>query len=119
LRRAHGRYSALGAHAYVDRCSAVLARCGGARPKQRSGPDLRVLTGREREVASFVALGMTNNETARRLHVTEKTVEYHLGNVYAKLGITSRRQLRDHPALPAEDTHPAGFVPHRPLITPR
>ncbi|HVV18307.1 MAG TPA: AAA family ATPase [Pseudonocardiaceae bacterium] len=110
LRRAHGRYSTLGARAYADRCAALLGRCG-ARPKPFRDPDPRVLTGREREVASFVARGMTNNETARRLHVTEKTVEYHLGNVYAKLGLTSRRQLRDHPALRAEDGTATGTVP--------
>lgn len=96
LRRAHGHYASLGAHAYLDRCAASLAKCG---QEPESPPDLAKLTEREREVALFAAQGMTNHEAAARLFVSEKTVEFHLGNVYAKLGLTSRRQLRDHPAL--------------------
>lgn len=96
LRRAHGRYAQMGAHAYTDRCAASLAKAG--QPAE-SHLDLSRLTEREREVAHFAALGMTNHEAAARLFVSAKTVEFHLGNVYAKLGLTSRRQLRGHPVL--------------------
>lgn len=58
------------------------------------------LTAREREVVALVARGMTNKEVATELYVTDKAVEYHLGNVYAKLGIRSRRRLRDLVAVP-------------------
>ena len=54
------------------------------------------LTGREHDVATLVAKGLTNREAAAELYVSEKAVEYHLGNVFAKLGVRSRRQLRDH-----------------------
>lgn len=66
----------------------------GTRPRRvpRTGRD--TLTGAERRVAELVAGGSTNRETAQRLFVTEKTVEKHLGNVYLKLGIRSRNQLR-------------------------
>jgi DNA-binding CsgD family transcriptional regulator/Tfp pilus assembly protein PilF len=107
LRSAHSRYAVLGAGAYLDRCAVSLATCGQppipppVRPS--SGADLGRLTDREREVAHFAARGLTNHEAAARLYVSEKTVEFHLGNVYAKLGLTSRRQLRDHPALCRED----------------
>lgn len=101
LQRAHARYAALGAHAYLDRCAASLAKCGKQQPEAR--PELGRLTEREREVAHFAARGMTNHEAAARLFVSAKTVEFHLGNVYAKLGITSRRQLRDHPAFCGDD----------------
>lgn len=95
LRRAQDRYAALGATPFLDRCTEQLTAAG-----THSEPATHLLTEREREVADLVARGLTNRQTAARLYVSEKTVEYHLGNVYAKLGIASRRQLRDHPALP-------------------
>ena len=45
-------------------------------------------------MAGLVARGYTNKEVAAELFVTAKTVEYHLRNTYAKLGITSRAELR-------------------------
>ncbi|HEY4020248.1 MAG TPA: helix-turn-helix transcriptional regulator [Pseudonocardiaceae bacterium] len=53
------------------------------------------LTKREREIAGLVGRGYTNLEIGEKLHVTPKTVEYHLGHVYTKLAIVNRRQLRD------------------------
>ena len=55
------------------------------------------LTAKERAVAHLAGEGMTNREIAAELYVSAKSVEYHLRNVFAKFGITSRRQLR--PAL--------------------
>jgi DNA-binding CsgD family transcriptional regulator len=40
------------------------------------------------------AVGMTYKEIAAQMYVTEKAVEYHLLNVYGKLGISSRGELR-------------------------
>jgi DNA-binding CsgD family transcriptional regulator len=45
-------------------------------------------------VVALVARGLTNREVAGELYFSEKAVEYHLGNVFGKLGISSRRQLR-------------------------
>jgi DNA-binding CsgD family transcriptional regulator len=56
-----------------------------------SGP--RALTPSERRVASMAASGLSNPEIARGLFVTRKTVEMHVGNVYRKLGINTRRDL--------------------------
>jgi DNA-binding NarL/FixJ family response regulator len=53
------------------------------------------LTGREREVATLASQGVSNQEIARRLVLSVRTVETHLGRVYSKLGIHSRRALRD------------------------
>lgn len=65
---------------------------------QRRAPVVRdplsVLSGREREVAHLAAQGLTNREVAQRLFVTVKGVEYHMGNVLAKLHLTSRRGIR-------------------------
>lgn len=95
LRRAYDRYTALGAQPFQRRCAEALRRLG-----RDIGIGPVSLTNREREVARLVARGLTNHQAASQLYVSEKTVEYHLGNVFAKLGITSRRQLRDHPELP-------------------
>ncbi|GAA4836764.1 LuxR family transcriptional regulator [Actinomycetospora corticicola] len=67
-------------------------RAGDPAPSHDDGA--RGLTPRERQVAGLVARGMTSREAAEVLWVTPKAVDYHLGNVYAKLGLTSRRQLR-------------------------
>ena len=52
------------------------------------------LTDRERDVAVLVAKGMTNREVAAELYVSQKAIDYHLGHIFGKLGITSRRDLR-------------------------
>ncbi len=56
-----------------------------------SGPE--ALTPSEQRVARLAATGLSNPDIARTLFVTRKTVEMHLGSVYRKLEVTSRRQL--------------------------
>ena len=64
------------------------------------GPDgvstdggIGALSAREREVADLVALGATNPEIASRLFLSRKTVEHHVSNALAKLGLRSRAEL--------------------------
>lgn len=52
-----------------------------------------VLTPREREIARFVAGGLTNPEIAAELHLSPRTVEHHVGAILRKLELTSRREL--------------------------
>lgn len=94
LGRARRRYLELRARPLLDRCDADLARAPTQRRAPMSGAPL---TEREREVVDLVSSGMTNHQVAARLLVSEKTVEYHLRNVFAKLGIRSRRELRRAP----------------------
>ena len=94
LRAARDRYQALGAVPFLARADADLAACG-LRAIAAGSSDLRnVLSTQEGRVARLVAQGMTNQEVARELYVSTKTVEFHLSNIFTKLGITSRRQLR-------------------------
>jgi len=53
------------------------------------------LTAREREVAMLIAQGKINREIAEDLVVSERTVESHVSNIMFKLGLHSRRQIRD------------------------
>jgi ATP/maltotriose-dependent transcriptional regulator MalT len=95
LRSARDRYLSLGAAPFLARCDADLNACGLR--TIAADPDAigvrRVLSGQEDRVARLVAQGMTNQEVARQLYVSTKTVEFHLSNIFTKLGITSRRQL--------------------------
>lgn len=61
----------------------------------RDGAGCVCLTRREREVAFWAGRGLTNREIAAELFVSVKTVEFHVANVFAKLGVVSRYQLRD------------------------
>jgi DNA-binding CsgD family transcriptional regulator len=93
LRRAHDAYVQLRARPYLDRCLATL-RAGGLEFELPASPSLAALSERELRVARLVAAGLTNKETAQELYVSPKTIEYHLGNIFSKLGISSRRELR-------------------------
>lgn len=79
-------FTALGAVPYRQRVLADLARSSVPAP-------LLDLTARERQVVDLVLRNNTNREIAAALHVTPKTVEYHLRNIFGRLGISSRRDL--------------------------
>ena len=91
LQAARERLSALGAAPYVERCDAELASCGVEREPE--SPTRPSLTPQEQIVAGLVCQGLTNQQVARRLVLSVKTVGYHLNNVYTKLDVHSRTQL--------------------------
>ena len=64
----------------------VVARLIGV---HRAGNPLASLTSREREVLALMAEGRTNVGIARRLWLTERTVETHIGSILAKLGLAN------------------------------
>jgi DNA-binding NarL/FixJ family response regulator len=56
-------------------------------------PDVEMLTARELEVLKFLAHGYTNSQTAEKLGIGVRTVEYHRANLTAKLGLRTRVEL--------------------------
>ena len=97
LRRAAAELEARGAWGYRDAALRGLRRLGerprafSPQPVARTGDDRLVgLTPREREVATLVGEGQTNAQIAARLHLSERTVERHVSNTLAKLGLSSR-----------------------------
>jgi len=75
----------------AERLRVVMRVSGDAGPAQTDGTHaLRgVLTPREREVLGLVAEGLTDGAIAQRLYLTRRTVETHLGHIFAKLGVPS------------------------------
>lgn len=93
LQTALGLFTSMGAIPFARRARSEL-RAAGASPDALETPD-SPLTARETQIASMAAIGYANQEIADRLFITTHTVEYHLKKVFRKLGIVSRRQLRD------------------------
>lgn len=81
-----------GAHCYLERAERELAGCG-LTPVKRSTQGTGQLTPQERTVAVLASRGGKNKEIAAELVVSPKTIEYHLGNIYRKLGVNNRAQL--------------------------
>ncbi|WP_420123687.1 response regulator [Nakamurella sp.] len=70
----------------------ALAGPGAAGPDE-GGPDLSVLTEREREIVGLVAQGLSNDEIAARLYLSPLTAKTHVNRAMAKLGARDRAQL--------------------------
>jgi DNA-binding CsgD family transcriptional regulator len=90
LRAARAGLEVVGAAPYRERVDQALRRLGQRIPGQSPA---RGLTATEAVVARLVASGLSNKQVAQRLVMSAKGVEYHLGNVYAKVGVHSRGQL--------------------------
>ena len=77
-----------------ERCGAVADVHRLAPPNESSyGHGNGLLSSRERTIADFVSLGMTNIQIADRLALSTKTVEKNMSGIFAKLGIRSRAEL--------------------------
>ena len=87
--------------------AAYEARCPGVRTPLLSGGGTggpTPLSAREQEIAEFAAAGLTSKEIAESLDLSVRTVHNHLQKIYRKLGINTRRELR-------EILHPRAAVP--------
>ena len=97
LDQAAGLYERLGAARDLARAEAVLRTAGirrgrrGARGRPQFGWDS--LTPTEHSIAALVADGLSNPQIGQRQYISRRTVQTHLGHIFAKLDISSRTQL--------------------------
>jgi DNA-binding CsgD family transcriptional regulator len=105
LRAAMDTFEGIGVTLWAERTRGEL-RATGETARRREASTLDELTPQELRVARLVASGASNKDVAAQLFLSRRTVEYHLGKVFVKLGISSRAQLTrvglapsDKPAL--------------------
>jgi DNA-binding CsgD family transcriptional regulator len=118
LQIAFDSLSAMGLGGFAERARRELVATGES-VRKRSVEARKDLTPQEMEIAQLASSGFTNVEIGARLFISERTVEWHLSNVFLKLGIRSRRQLRDMVDGPNEAVAPASMRRSlRPTIVP-
>ncbi len=107
LRTAYDMFGEIGADGFAERARHELLATGETVRKRRD--DTRdELTPQEEHIARLALAGRTNLEIGSELFISPRTVEWHLKKVFMKLGISSRRGLRD--ALPARRGHAVAAV---------
>jgi DNA-binding CsgD family transcriptional regulator len=107
LHTAHGMFDEIGMEAFAERARRELAATGETarkRPATATVEASQVLTAQEAQVAQLARDGLSNPEIGARLFISSHTVQYHLGKVFTKLGISSRGQL--HRVLPGAPAAP-------------
>jgi DNA-binding CsgD family transcriptional regulator len=92
LRAALAIFEELRAPGWADRASQEL-RASGETARRRDVSTATGLTAQERQVARLVRQGLSNRDAAARLFVSPRTIDFHLRNVFAKLGVSSRNEL--------------------------
>jgi DNA-binding CsgD family transcriptional regulator len=93
LRSAYQMLTAMGMEGFAERARRELLATGET-VRKRTVETLTDLTAQEAQIAKLARDGHTNQEIAAQLFISPRTVEWHLGNVFTKLGITSRKGLR-------------------------
>ena len=102
LHAAYNLFTAIGAEAFAERARSELL-ASGEKVRKREVDTYSQLTPQEEHIVRLARDGRTNPEIAAELFISTRTVEWHLRKVFAKLGITSRRDL--HNALPPRGQH--------------
>jgi len=91
-------FERLGARHLAARAAALLRELGvSARVGSQPAPDVP-LSRREREVLDLLVEGLSNAEIARRLFITPKTAEHHVGAILGKLNVRSRAEAAAYAA---------------------
>jgi DNA-binding NarL/FixJ family response regulator len=105
LRAAHDTFARLAAQAFAQRALRELLATGET-ARKRTDDARAFLTPQEAEIARLAQDGLSNPEIGARLFISPRTVQYHLRKVFAKLDISSRRQLWDVPDYRLAPAHP-------------
>jgi DNA-binding CsgD family transcriptional regulator len=92
LSTAHAMFRDIGMEAFAERARTEL-QATGATVRERTPAARDDLTAQERQIARLASEGLSNPEIGTRLFLSPRTVEWHLHNVFTKLGISSRREL--------------------------
>jgi DNA-binding CsgD family transcriptional regulator len=93
LRTAHETLTAMGVDAFAERARHELLATGET-VRRRTVDTFGELTAQEAHIARLAAQGRTNAEIGAALYISPKTVEWHLGKIFTKVGVTTRRELR-------------------------
>jgi DNA-binding CsgD family transcriptional regulator len=91
LHLALGLFESLQLSAWAGRTRSALRASGESAAASVVVPSS--MTAQELDIARMVGEGLSNREVAARLHLSPRTVEYHLSKVYVKMGLSSRDQL--------------------------
>jgi DNA-binding CsgD family transcriptional regulator len=93
LRAALEGFEAFGARPWAHRARSELVASGAPAPQAVSRDIFAGLTPQELQITRLAARGLQNRDIAAQLFLSQRTVAYHLGNAYPKLGIRSRAEL--------------------------
>jgi len=106
LRVAHDMLAAMGMEAFAERARRELIATG-EKVRKRSAETRDRLTPQEEQIARLARDGRTSPEIGAQLFLSARTVEWHLGKIFTKLGISSRRELQAALAGPGKQDQPA------------
>lgn len=87
-------FTEMGADGFGERANRELEATGETVRKRQGAPTVE-LTAQESYIARLAREGHTNSEIAAQLFISPRTVEWHMGKIFTKLGVSSRKELRN------------------------